>query len=228
MKLRSVQLGLVLLTAQIVRGQCGTTLNVAKPSVMAVATDSIVVMEEVEYYVLLGIPNSPDTSFILPDSMRERNCIAFYNNGNVAYTRLIEGRSYQETWNHWNGKAEEVKWARKLSRKRFERGGSELDASGLRTYHWFKTDTMEYALKLRSLTDTASFHFTDLRKGSSPYSIHIDAECGERREVRFYRYDKDHLFHELYLGYAKVANGVIPIPWNCESEAHSLMYQSGY
>lgn len=148
----------------------------------------------------------------------------------MAYTRLIEGKSYQETWNHMNGKTDEVKWAKRPSRAKSERGGSKFDASGLRTYHWFRNDTMEYALKLRSLTDTASFHFTDLRKGPSPCSIHIDAECGERREVRFYRYDKDHLFRELYLGYARVANGVIPIPWDCdcESKARSLMYQSGY
>lgn len=73
MKLRSVQLGLILLAALSARGQCGTVLDGASISVMAVATDSIVVMEGTEYYVLLGIPNPPDTSFRIPDGMRERN-----------------------------------------------------------------------------------------------------------------------------------------------------------
>ncbi|MBK7553591.1 MAG: hypothetical protein IPI55_03040 [Flavobacteriales bacterium] len=130
--------------------------------------------------------------------MRERNCVAFYNSGNVAYTRLVEGRATQETWNHRDGKTDEVIWTRELSRTRFERGGSQFDPSGLRTFHWMENDTMEFALRMRSPTDTISFHFTDLEGRVHPltaYTSMRDVSAGKCGSIDTIRH---HLFHELY------------------------------
>lgn len=101
---------------------------------------------------------------------------------------------------------------------------SEFDSTGTLISRYLQNDTVLLDLRMRSATDTVWFHRTlKYRPKDGLYSVHINAQCGDRTEVRFYPYSKDRVFYEVFLGYARAGNGTTTTLFSERGEAEILM-----